>query len=346
MAEQDGAKDKGIAKDPADYYIESAEGGNADAQCRLGLAHENGEMGLERNRERALSFYKQAADQGQTDALERLCDLYENDGWTDEINSTYEHAANQGIKKAQTKLKTRETERKTQQAVLEAEPDYRRGVELEPTNPKKAFEHYKKAADKGHPEALYKTALMIRNCPEIPEPYVWWARTREEASEGYLLRANTPAALYTLGTWVEQRDDIRAFEFYTRAAEKGDANAQCRLGEIFHSKSQFKKSLQYYNDAAREDANRKGNADAQYQLAVYREKGSELMPRSEREAIDWYEKAAQNGNADAQYRLGSAYEYGELGKKPNLTDAKSWYTKAAAQGNRDAQTRLDALQEK
>ena len=46
------------------YFREAAEGGDAEAQRRLGVAHHYGELGLKSNAEEARKWYQKAAESG------------------------------------------------------------------------------------------------------------------------------------------------------------------------------------------------------------------------------------------------------------------------------------------
>jgi TPR repeat protein len=82
-----------------------------------------------------------------------------------------------------------------------------------------------------------------------------------------------------------------------RAAEQGDAAAQCRLGDIY--------SIGYG------------------------------VPYDVEKAVYWYRKAAEQGSAGAQFRLGCIYEGGQ-GVPKDLSAAAEWFRKAADQGHIEA----------
>lgn len=86
---------------------------------------------------------------------------------------------------------------------------------------------------------------------------------------------------------------LKKFEETWAKAEKGDAVAQCLLGDLLSD-------------------------------------GKEV-PRNATEAVRWYKKAAGQGNARAQLSLGNCYFYG-LGVAKDGTEAVRWYRKAADQG--------------
>lgn len=81
----------------------------------------------------------------------------------------------------------------------------------------------------------------------------------------------------------------------------------------------------------------KGDADSQYQLALYyeREKTADYP-----EIVSWLYRAAQQDMLEAQFALGHIYQYGKPGIAPDLLEAERWYEKAAEKGDRQAMQAL------
>jgi TPR repeat protein len=99
-------------------------------------------------------------------------------------------------------------------------------------------------------------------------------------------------------------DYINDVNWYRKAAEQGNANAQCKLG-IMYAKG-------------------------------------EGIGKDEKKAVEWYWKSAEQGNADAQYNLGFMYSKGRgIGK--NDKKAVAWYKKSAEQGDAKAKRALARL---
>lgn len=99
-------------------------------------------------------------------------------------------------------------------------------------------------------------------------------------------------------------------------ADRGDATAQFKMGELFFSQwGEWAKNSQLgFTQESRES-----NSDLQ-------------------NALSWYKKSAHQGNAASQYKMGFFYEYG-AGVPANLEEARYWYLKAAMLGN--LQAKLD-----
>lgn len=93
----------------------------------------------------------------------------------------------------------------------------------------------------------------------------------------------------------------KALEYYKKAAHKGDAAAQCRLGKCY----------------------------------LY----GQIVRRSPERAVPWFLRAADQDFAEAQSFLGLCYEEG-TGVRKNAEQSVAWYRKAAQQGEPLAQKRL------
>jgi uncharacterized protein len=83
----------------------------------------------------------------------------------------------------------------------------------------------------------------------------------------------------------------------------------------------------------------KGNADAQAKLGDIYSFDLGGVPRNDAAALSWYRKAADQGNTSAQLALGYMYAYG-VGVSRDYAAAVSWYRKAADQGDTSAQGAL------
>jgi TPR repeat protein len=123
--------------------------------------------------------------------------------------------------------------------------------------------------------------------------------TREVTAQDLIRKGNR---CYS-GVWVP-RDVERAAEYYRKAAEYGDPDAQYLVGRCYDS--------------------------------------GIGLPKNDAEATAWYSRAARGGNAEAQYRLGLAYERGSgIGK--NLLQSYIWLNRAASSGMEKAASLRDAL---
>lgn len=98
--------------------------------------------------------------------------------------------------------------------------------------------------------------------------------------------------------------DPKKFEKIKDKAEKGDAEAQCRIGDCY-----------YLGDGVTRDAG---------------------------EGVKWYRKSSEQGFLLAQNNLGVCYRDGE-GVAKDLVEAAKWFRRAADQGFSWAQYNLGVL---
>ena len=135
----------------------------------------------------------------------------------------------------------------------------------------------------------------------------------------------------------------QAISWYTKAAERGSAEAQDSLGSIYISGDDAKTSakdrigiprnttlaLQWYKKAAAQ-----GYAPAYNNLGLCYHNGDGVAV-DEKSAVQYYRIAAEKGNVDGAYNLGRCYFHG-IGVTKSLPNALEWLRKASAQGQQDA----------
>ncbi|MDR2015476.1 MAG: sel1 repeat family protein [Azoarcus sp.] len=215
-------------------------------------------------------------------------------------------------------------------------------------DPGKAIQYYLRAAEQGHAKAQYDLGLMYSRLPANK-------KNEEEATR-----------------WIQT-----AMDGFRQAAEKGDAEAQCRLGEIYDI---AKKESLRYGTLKNENQNKRiktiasalglysGEKDEKwfeeesarwFQMATegFRQPAASgdmkaqfelggiycwfLSGReNEEQGVQWFQKAAEQGLADAQYELGYMHSTGWCVAEQNITEALKWYTRAAEQEHFPAQTQL------
>lgn len=201
-------------------------------------------------------------------------------------------------------------------------------------------------------------------------------------SEDAEIEGKTPSQIYDLaydydmGQNGKVRDDAKVVKYYTIAAEKGNAKAQCNLGWMYligdgvtqdnakalkwlkmsaeqgYASGQVyygmmfdwgrgvtqsdTEAVKWYRKAAEQ-----GNSYGQFWYGYMYDSGRGVT-QDYAAAVKWYKKAADKGDADAQCNLGLKYEYGQ-GVAKDLKKAKYWYEKAASQGNERAKENLKRL---
>ncbi|WVQ64176.1 uncharacterized protein L199_002338 [Kwoniella botswanensis] len=187
------------------------------------------------------------------------------------------------------------------------------GLLGQPRNPREAIVWFKRAAsqaDEDNPHALHELALL-----------------HERPNNG----------------GVVPHDPNMARELFTQAAQLGYAPAQFKLGSCHEFGTlgcpiDPRKSIGWYTRAAE-----KGDMEAELALSGWYLTGSEgVLKQSDTEAYLWGRKAANKGLAKAEYAVGYYTEIG-IGVKQDIELAKRWYMRAAAQQHKRAMQRLTEL---
>lgn len=172
-------------------------------------------------------------------------------------------------------------------------------------------------------------------------------------------------------------DRVMATQWYYKAAESGNAEAQGRLGYLFAEgkgvQRDFAKAVALFQQGAAQgnaialyrlagmyvtgrgvpkdgiksnelikEAAAKGLSDAQFELGTRYQSGMFGLETDKSKAVHWFQKAADQEDTWGQWYLGRAYEVGD-GVPQDHAKAIEWFTKAATQGNPLAQRNLGQL---
>ena len=145
------------------------------------------------------------------------------------------------------------------------------------------------------------------------------------------------AVRFAEGRTVPQ-DLAQAAAWFDRAAHKGLAVAQLRLGSMYEKglgvKQDRNEARRLYLAAAD-----KGNAEAMHNLAVLYAEKIDGKPDFAL-ASQWFREAASFGLAESQYNLALLYARG-VGVERDLTQSYKWFALAAKNGDRDAANARD-----
>lgn len=125
--------------------------------------------------------------------------------------------------------------------------------------------------------------------------------------------------------------------FWTEKAEKGNAEAQYKLGKIYGDgkfvEKNFTEALLWYGKAADQ-----GHKDAQYSIGYLYFYGLGV-PVNKRQAASFFRKAAKQDDVNAQFFLADMYRHGE-GVARNDRRAVLWFNRAALAGHQDSEYAL------
>jgi TPR repeat protein len=125
-----------------------------------------------------------------------------------------------------------------------------------------------------------------------------------------------------------------------KSAEKGDASAQFRLGQLYDEGTgvpkDYRQAMEWFEKAAKQ-----GHVGAQINLGTLYLQG-EGAPQSDQMALFWFRQAAEQGDALAFAKLGWMSAQGR-GVLQDFIQAHKWYNLAAANGHGKAAEYRDAL---
>ena len=134
-----------------------------------------------------------------------------------------------------------------------------------------------------------------------------------------------------------KKDYIIAFQYYEKASEQGDSDAQNYLGWMYLNgygvTKDYEKAVEWFRKSAEQ-----GNADGQNNLGFMYYKGY-VVTKDYEKAVEWFRKSADQGNAFGQSNLGWMYRNG-YGVEQDYGKAVELYRKSANQGNADGQNNL------
>ena len=127
----------------------------------------------------------------------------------------------------------------------------------------------------------------------------------------------------------EREDYDTAFKLYSPSANKGEAEAQYRVGLMYKfgwgTERDAKAAASWLRRAADQQ-----HAEAQAELGVLYKLGRGVKEDAA-EAARWFRRAADSGVGIAQLNLARAYKDG-AGVKKDLAESYAWFTIAAGNG--------------
>lgn len=159
-----------------------------------------------------------------------------------------------------------------------------------------------------------------------------------EATDKETSSPQTLCAVHDGEPLTDASDSIVEYKKCKKAAKKGDAEAQYKMGLHFWRENtepadalDCNKSAYWHLKAAEQ-----GHAGAQYKVGHYYEIGLLEEGENMQKAVEFYAKAAAQGHAEAQHDLAYCYEEGN-GVEQDDVKALEFYKKAAEQGHARAQ---------
>jgi hypothetical protein len=266
-----------------------AKAGDASAQEKLGQTYYYG-RGVKIDLKEAAKWYRKSAEQGDPSGQNSLGMMYlQGEGVDKDITEGLKwlhKSADQDYFEAFFNLGN----------VYSGNQD---GVEGVPIDYKKAAKWTHKGAEQGDAFSQYNLADMYAKGQGVEKDlvmaYAWWAISSDigQKDKSNIAKKMTPDQI----TKAEALQEGILKKILIALAEKGDAEAQNKIGLIYFEGKGVEKDL--------------------------------------KETAKWWRKAAEQGDAGGQFNLGVLYHNGEGVPKDSVT-AYAWWNIAAANGDDDA----------
>lgn len=287
---------------PLQEIQHAAEKGDASAAHYLGYCHAEG-LRVARNPNEGMLWYQRALQAGYLPSANNLGLLYQRGllGSNDLGKAVYyyKYAAEQGLAQAQVNL-----------GIL-----YRDGYGV-PTDSTEAMRWFQLAAKQGHPTAMVEIGRLYRSgrgvARDLPEAIRWFQLAVKEK--------DSPLARLNLGLLYQDEGQIQnALPYFQQAAEQGLADAMIQLYFCYRQgngvTADHPKAVEWLTKAAED-----GNAYAECLLGYHYEyperegTGSNMrLPKpSLIESFRWYRRSAEQDWAGGQYHLGLCYLEGKV----------------------------------
>lgn len=155
----------------------------------------------------------------------------------------------------------------------------------------------------------------------------------EKDALGGNIEAQYNLAMYYFDEDNQNRNIEKAFYWFDKVAESGDAETQYQVGFYYDTCYNEDKAFYWYKKAAEN-----GHSEAQESVGLAYMLGKGVEP-DEVEGHKWFRTAAENGDIDAMWSLGKSYLDGN-GTEQNYRKAFYWFKKGAEKGEPMSQNSL------
>ncbi|RUS29211.1 hypothetical protein BC938DRAFT_480922 [Jimgerdemannia flammicorona] len=307
------------------YYKAAANRDEPVAQYVLGMSYRLGQLGLRPNPQEALNYLRKSAESGYTAAQRLLGMMYDEGIGTarDYVTALgwFRKAAAQGDSVAM--------------GLLGSYYECGYGV---PKDPIRALDCYVISARDGSALAEYSAAQLLHRRKQYEEAYDWYSRAANHGRAS----AKFMVARYLLHGWGGiAKDEEKAFQIMLVLSDEDElAESHLWVGTCYEEgvgiSKDLGKAFKYYLKSAES-----GDAEGQYQLGYMLSNGNGVE-RNRKKALAWYIKSAEQGNPAAQNSVG-VYHLKGIETPRDTEKAREFFLKAASQHLPDAQTNLGIL---
>ena len=183
----------------------------------------------------------------------------------------------------------------------------------------------KKAAEKGYRD----WQCNLGNCycyghgveKDIVEANRWYEKSAKQGSAQAQFNFGLS---YYKGEGVE-KDLSKAMHLFRMSAEQGDADAQLHVGRCLEETNASNEEI----ETAYRKAAEMGQPEAQCFLGEWYYYGERELAVDIGETYKWWRKAAERGYYQAQYKMGDCYDFGR-GVERDTKEAVKWFKRSAS----------------
>jgi len=291
--------EKGIGINPnaekaREHILKAVNLNNIDALKLMGSYHENGTGGFQKDLEKALEYYRNAASSKCSNCSDGklkdpVCPVCSGSGRIIKPSADVE---------------------RLEAAIAAGRPksDYQRGEELfQRKEYARAIEYFNKAANTGDAKSYYQLANCLENGlgveVDMERAINFYQRSAALGHEKASQRLNEIAGeQYVLGRkYYDEKNYEKAVICFRRSADLGNVRSQNNFGVCLSNgygiEKNPEKAFSYFKQAAE-----KGLMQGQYNLADCYEAGHGVK-RDLNLAMHWYQQAADNGSEDARKKF-------------------------------------------
>jgi hypothetical protein len=307
----------------------------------MGLYYETGRAGVPINNSKAFDYFLQAANLGHPVALLRVGEYYARGlhGVKKSPEKAYVYlklAAMMGVADAQYDFKVLTQHNMTPTQLKKAQNNFISFAKnkvnfLSKPEAKKLLDQFAKNADKATPleqSDLGVMYLMVGN----KEAGFKWLRQGAQSNDPRTW-TNLATALFATGATNSQQQK-EAFDYYLKAANQGEIEAQNNMGSLYASKGDYDTAEKWFLKSIEFPLSK-------YNLGFMYLKGQGVQADYPK-ALHYLKQAAAEGCAPALNRLGDMYAHGTHVQK-DLAQSYVYLKLAASLGNEEAKNNFKVL---
>lgn len=212
-----------------------------------------------KNYDMAIPIYEKLAQKGNSWAMRNLGLLYEEQKKdTAKAQEWYQKATDNGNAQAAIDLAQIDSKNDRKRYEKAAKMEHPHGVyvlgwfaENEDNNLTKATEYYRQATDLGSAAGLHKTGKAYENKKEYDKAFTYYKKAAIKGHWDAMVRSG---ALHFHGVGTAENEQI-AMEYWLKAAEKRNIEAMFYIGEVYKKKKNYVKAEEWYLKAGAINSN-------------------------------------------------------------------------------------------